>query len=148
MSPFIRKIAIHSLVGTGLLLFVSAQVSAESKSDTALSQTPPSTSGLSIASAIQPFVDHHQIAGAVFLVATKDKVLTYEAVGFSDLNAKKAMATDQLFEIASMSKPVATTALMMLVDEGKVQVDDPVEKYLPEFKARWLSSTKMPSISC
>ena len=82
---------------------------------------------------LQPFIDQHTIAGAVLLVATKDKVLTCEAVGYSDLNAKKAMNTDQLFEIASMSKPIATTALMMLVEDGKVNIDDPVSKYLPEF---------------
>ena len=143
MSPFIHKIALCSLVGIGLLLFTSTQgFSAESKSDTPPPQPAPATSGFSMASAIQPFVDHHQIAGAVLLVATKDKVLTCEAIGFSDLNAKKAMATDQLFEIASMSKPIATTALMMLVDEGKVHVDDPVEKYLPEFKGQMFIAEK------
>ena len=52
------------------------------------------------------------------------------------------MATDQLFEIASMSNPVATTALMMLVDEGKVHLDDPVEKYLPEFKGQMAIAEK------
>src|ERR1700734_3297343 len=137
MSLFIRKIAIHSLVGIGFLFLAPTQgLSPDSKSDPPPSQPTPTTSGFSIASAIQPFVDHHQIAGAVLLVATKDKVLTCEAVGFSDVNARKPMATDELFAIASMSKPVATTALMMLVDEGKVQVDDPVEKYLPEFKGQ------------
>ena len=95
-----------------------------------------------IMAALQPFVDQHQIAGAVVVVATKDKVLTCQAIGFSDLSAKKAMATDDLFAMASMSKPVAITALMLLVDEGKVRLDDPVEKYLPEFKGQMFIAEK------
>ena len=70
----------------------------------------------------------------VTVVATKDKILHLEAVGFADIAAKQAMRTDSLFWIASMSKPITGTALMILVDEGKVNIDDPVENYLPEFK--------------
>ena len=87
-----------------------------------------------IASALQPFVDHHTLAGAVTLVANKDKFLDVATVGFADITAKKPMRADALFWIASMSKPITAAALMILVDEGKVNVNDPVEKYLPEFK--------------
>jgi CubicO group peptidase (beta-lactamase class C family) len=93
-----------------------------------------SSSPRSIASALQPFVDKHAIAGAVTLVATKDRVLSLEAVGFADVAAKKPLKTDSLFWIASQSKPITAAALMMLVDEGKVTIDDPVEKHLPELK--------------
>jgi CubicO group peptidase (beta-lactamase class C family) len=89
-----------------------------------------------IAPKLQPFVDQHVLAGAVTLVATKDKVLNLEAVGYADVAAKKPMQTDDLFWIASMSKPITAAAFMMLVDEGKVNVNDPVEKYLPEFKGQ------------
>ena len=89
-----------------------------------------------IAPRLQPFVDSHEIAGAVTLVATRDKVLDLSTVGLADVAAKKAMKPDALFWIASMSKPITSAALMMLVDEGKVKVDDPVEKYLPEFKGQ------------
>ncbi|MEP6671252.1 MAG: serine hydrolase domain-containing protein [Chthoniobacter sp.] len=89
-----------------------------------------------IAARLQPFVDSHVLAGAVTLVASRDKVLDLETVGFADVAAKKPMAPDALFWIASMSKPITTAAFMMLVDEGKVKVDDPVEKYLPEFKGQ------------
>jgi CubicO group peptidase (beta-lactamase class C family) len=82
---------------------------------------------------LKPFVEKGTLAGAVLLVADKDKVLTLEAVGHADVAAKKEMRTDSLFWIASMSKPITAVALMMLVDEGKVKLDDPVEKYLPEF---------------
>ena len=87
-----------------------------------------------IAGVLQKYVDNHTLAGAVTVVATKDKLLHLEAVGFADIAAKQAMRTDNLFWIASMSKPITGTALMILVDEGKVNIDDPVEKYLPEFK--------------
>ena len=70
------------------------------------------------------------------LVASKDKVLDLETVGYADLEAKKPMAKDSLFWIASMTKAMTCTAMMMLVDEGKASVDDPVEKYLPEFKGQ------------
>ena len=87
-----------------------------------------------IADALKPFVENGSLAGAVTVVAIKDKVLSVETVGFMDVGAKQAMKADSLFWIASMSKPITGTALMLLVDEGKVKLDDPIEKYLPEFK--------------
>jgi CubicO group peptidase (beta-lactamase class C family) len=93
-----------------------------------------------VAAALQPFVDRHTLAGAVTLVATKDRVLDLETVGYADVAAGRPMPTNALFWIASMSKPMTAAALMMLVDEGKVNVDDPVEKYLPEFKGQWLAA--------
>jgi CubicO group peptidase (beta-lactamase class C family) len=95
-----------------------------------------------IAAALQPFVDKHALAGAVTLVADKDKVLSLDAVGFADVEAMKPMSTDALFWIASQSKSITATALMMLVDEGKVKLDDPVEKYLPEFKGQWVAAER------
>jgi CubicO group peptidase (beta-lactamase class C family) len=89
-----------------------------------------------IVESLQPFVDHGNLAGAVTLVATKDKVLTVDAVGYMDVAAKTPMRPDALFWIASMNKPITATALMMLVDEGKIKLDDPVEKYLPEFRGQ------------
>jgi CubicO group peptidase (beta-lactamase class C family) len=99
-------------------------------------EPPAAASPKCLAGVLQPFVDHHVLAGAVILVASKDKVLDLGAVGYADIAAKKPMRTDDLFWIASQSKPITATALMMLVDEGKVCVDDPVEKYLPEFKGQ------------
>jgi CubicO group peptidase (beta-lactamase class C family) len=106
----------------------------------ALSKDSPSTSAKSNAAALQPFVDSHSLAGAVTLVADKDKVLSLETVGFADVAAGKPMRPDELFWIASQSKPITAAAFMMLVDEGKVRLDDPVEKYLPEFKGQWLAA--------
>ena len=101
-----------------------------------------SQAGQVIAPKLQPLVDHHALAGAVTLVADKDKVLDIESVGFADVAAKKAMTEDALFWIASMSKPMTAAAFMILVDEGKVSVDDAVEKYLPEFKGQMVTTDK------
>ena len=90
-----------------------------------------------LAAAVQPFVDNHTLAGAVMLVASPDGVLRVETAGSMDIARRRPMRADALFWIASQSKPITATALMMLVDEGKVNVDDPVEKYLPEFKGQW-----------
>lgn len=88
----------------------------------------------SVVEVLKPFVDDGNLAGAVTLVANKDKVLDLGAVGFADVEAKTPLKTDAMFWIASMSKPITGTALMLLVDEGLVKLDDPVEKYLPGFK--------------
>ncbi|MHB8971210.1 MAG: serine hydrolase domain-containing protein [Pirellulaceae bacterium] len=106
-------------------------------------QTPDS-----LAVSVQPFVDRHELAGAVMLVADKDKVLTTEAVGWADIGTAKPMQTDSMFWIASQSKPITAAALMMLVDEGKVNVDDPVEKYLPEFRGQMVVAERTPSTCC
>jgi len=106
----------------------------------ALTADNPSVSTKNVAAVLQPFVDSHALAGAVTLIADKDKVLSLEAVGFTDVAAKKPMPTDALFWIASQTKSITATALMMLVDEGKVKLDDPVAKYLPEFKEQWMKA--------
>ncbi len=93
----------------------------------------------SIAAQLQPFVDKGELAGAVALVASKDKVLAVESVGFADATAKRAMKADALFWIASQTKPITGVAVMMLVDEGKLSLDEPVEKYLPEFKNQMMA---------
>lgn len=98
-----------------------------------------STQEKSLAAVLQPFVDSNTLAGAVMLVASKDKILSLETVGYADIAAKQPMKPDTLFWIASMSKPLTGAALMILVDEGKVNVEDPVEKYLPEFKGQMLA---------
>ena len=76
------------------------------------------------------------------LVADKDSVLAVETAGFSDIAAGKKIAPDALFWIASQSKGMTAAAVMMLVDEGKLSLDDPVEKYLPEFKSQLMVAEK------
>ncbi|MGA3179447.1 MAG: serine hydrolase domain-containing protein [Verrucomicrobiota bacterium] len=88
---------------------------------------------------LQSFVTNGEIAGAVSLVATRDAVLHLAAVGRSDLASGRKLKTDDIFWIASMSKPVTAVAVAMLADEGKLSFDDPVGKYLPEFGDMWVA---------
>ena len=87
---------------------------------------------------MQAFVESNTISGAVTLVARKGEIVSLDAVGLADMANKRAIRADSLFWIASMTKPITATAVMMLQDEGKLSVDDAVEKYLPEFKNQWL----------
>jgi CubicO group peptidase (beta-lactamase class C family) len=80
------------------------------------------------------FVESQEISGAVTLVADDEKILHLSAVGLSDVASKAPMEPDSVFWIASMTKPITATAVMMMQEEGKLSVDDPVSKYLPEFK--------------
>jgi CubicO group peptidase (beta-lactamase class C family) len=108
----------------------------------AQTEHPPGSS--TIHDALQPFVDRKELAGAVVLVADPARVLCIEAVGSADIANAKPMPPDALFWIASQSKPITATALMMLVDDGKVVLDDPVSKYLPEFQEMWLLAESAP----
>ncbi|HTD68268.1 MAG TPA: serine hydrolase domain-containing protein [Candidatus Limnocylindria bacterium] len=88
------------------------------------------------------FVESNQISGAVTLVARRNEIVTLDAVGESDLAIHRKMRTDDLFWIASMTKPMSAAAVLMLQDEGKLSVDDPVQKYLPEFTNQWMIATR------
>lgn len=86
-----------------------------------------------IGTAMQAMIASNEIAGAVTVVVARDKVLHFDTTGLSDVAAKRPMAPDSLFWIASMTKPVTGAAILMLQDEGRLTVADPVAKYLPEF---------------
>ena len=85
---------------------------------------------------LQPLVADGTLAGAVTLVSDKINTIYVKASGYRDLTSRAPMASNDLFWIASTSKPMTVTAFMMLVDEGKINVNDPVEKYLTEFKGQ------------
>jgi CubicO group peptidase (beta-lactamase class C family) len=87
-----------------------------------------------LTSAFQADVDKGAIPGAVVLIARSGKVAYFEAFGFQDREKKVPMSTDAIFRIASMSKPLSSVAIMMLVEEGKIQLEDPVSLYLPELR--------------
>ncbi len=93
-----------------------------------------------IAPRMKAFVEKGTIAGAVTLVSRHGVIADLEAVGYQDLEGRKPMRTDTIFQIMSMTKPVTAVALMMLVEEGKVVLSDPVEKYLPEFRGLWVNA--------
>jgi CubicO group peptidase (beta-lactamase class C family) len=99
----------------------------------------------SFAPLLQSFVDRKLAPGFVVLVADKERVLTVEAAGYASLASKTPMRPDAVFWIASMSKSLTGAALMMLVDEGKLSLGDPVEKYLPEFKGQLVKEGDGPA---
>ena len=83
--------------------------------------------------AIQRHVDAGEISGAVTLVARRGRIVHFEAHGLMDIEAKRPMEKDAIFRIASMSKPITGAAVMMMLEEGKLRLNDPVSKFLPEF---------------
>ena len=80
-------------------------------------------------------VEAQDISGAVSIVARRGRVAHFEAHGLMDLDTKKPMPKDALFRLASTSKPVTAVAVLILVEEGKLRLTDPVSKYIPEFKS-------------
>lgn len=103
-------------------------------------ETKPEEVGLSserllrIRETVQRHMDARQIAGAVTLLARKGRIAHLEAHGVMDLDSRKPMAKNSIFRIWSMSKPVAAVAILMLMEEGKVRLNDPASKFIPEFK--------------
>ncbi len=88
-----------------------------------------------VAKQMKDFVERGRASGVVTLVAHEGKVVHHASCGLADVEAGRAMENDAIFAIASMTKPVTATALMILVDEGKVSLDALVTKYLPEFES-------------
>ncbi len=87
-----------------------------------------------IDAAVQRSIDDKRVAGAVTLVVRHGKVAWFKAQGMADREAAKSMPPDAMFRICSMTKAITSAAVMMLYEEGRFLLDDPVSKYLPEFK--------------
>jgi CubicO group peptidase (beta-lactamase class C family) len=124
MKPNVRS---YLFIALGLAIASAEPVSG-------LADEPRPLATKEIPAALQPYVDRHVLAGAVALVAGKDRILSIDTVGYADVAGNKPMRADCLFWIASQSKAITGAAFMILVDEGKVKLDDPVSKYIPEFK--------------
>jgi CubicO group peptidase (beta-lactamase class C family) len=87
-----------------------------------------------IAARVKHFIDGKTVAGAVTLVSRGDEIVEFDAQGMADIEAGRPMQKDSIFQIMSMTKPVTAIGIMMLAEEGKLALRDPVEDYLPEFK--------------
>src|ERR1700761_4773511 len=87
-----------------------------------------------IHSMVQRHIDLGDISGAVMLVARHGQLAYIDIQGTMDIETKKPMTRDTLFRMASMTKPVIGTSVMMMLEEGKIQLGDPVSKYIPAFK--------------
>lgn len=83
---------------------------------------------------VQGYIDRGQINGLTALVARNGKVVYHKAFGYSNMEQRTPMQRNQIFRIASMTKPVVSVAAMMLYEEGKFNLDDPLSKYIPAFK--------------
>ena len=122
-------------------------------SEADLSTAEPESVGMStdrlgrIGTAMQRYIDADLVAGTVTLVARRGHIVHLEARGHRDVDSKSPMATDAIFRLASMTKPIASVALMMLWEEGKVQLHDPVAEYLPEFADVQVSTTGDASVA-
>ena len=95
---------------------------------------------------MQEFVKQGQIAGAVTVVGRHDGIVSFEAVGWRDLETRQPMTKETVFRIASMTKPITAIGVMILADEGKLAVEDEVEKHLPEFRGQMLLASRTPEL--
>src|SRR4051794_11821185 len=118
-------------IASATLLAVSGGVPATSK---------PEEVGVSaerlvqIHDAVLKHIEARDVAGAVALMARRGKIVHFEAQGFADIDGKKAMMKDSIFRLASMSKPITSVAVMMMLEEGKIHLNDRVSAFIPEFK--------------
>jgi CubicO group peptidase (beta-lactamase class C family) len=119
---------------TPFLSFLTALVSVTA-TFAAASQPPASPE---VTAALQPFFDSYKLAGVIGIIADKSGKVHYKSLlGYADVEAKKPMNEDNVFWVASMSKMFVGASIMMLVDEGKVSLDDPVTNFIPPL-AKWM----------
>jgi len=103
----------------------------------ALEKTDPPASA-EVTAAMQPYLDSYKLAGVIAIIADKTGKVHYRNIlGYADVEAKKPMTEDKVFWIASMTKMFAGASIMMLVDEGKVSLDDPVTRFIPQLE-KWM----------
>jgi CubicO group peptidase (beta-lactamase class C family) len=132
MPPIVAAILVAVALTGALVAPAPAQELARAKA--------PEEVGLSserlerLSAALKAGVDKGEIPGAVVLIARNGKIAYFSAFGFRDREAGAPMTTDAIFRIASMTKPVTSVALMMLAEQGALQIAHPASRYLPEFK--------------
>jgi CubicO group peptidase (beta-lactamase class C family) len=136
---------IHVVRRIGVLLLAVALTAA------ALPADKPEAVGLSserlqrINQMIQRYIDGRQITGAITMVSRRGKVAHFESQGLMDLEARTPMRKDAVFRIASMSKPITGVAILMLMEEGKLRLTDPVSRFVPEFKHTTVAIVRTPA---
>ncbi|MCU7551234.1 beta-lactamase family protein [Chitinophagaceae bacterium LB-8] len=130
-----RKILAFSL----LILFLSSQAQTSVK-DWQLPSASPASMGVSVERlsqidrVLQEYVDKQWISGATALVMKDGKIIYHKSIGYNDLETKTPLAKDAIYRIASQTKAITSVGVMMLYEQGKLLLDDPVSKYIPEFK--------------
>ena len=141
-EPLIKFLKLISLVLAIVSVSCSEKltlsVQFEERNKVALQPSAPEEVGMDsarldkITQAMQTFVDEGLLSGAVTMAARRNKVVHFESVGYRDIESKSPMSNDSIFRIYSMTKPVTGVALMILYEESKFRLSDPVSKYLPE----------------
>ncbi len=135
---------IHALRRVGVVLLAVALTAAALPADT------PEAVGLSserlqrINQMMQGYIERGAITGGITMVSRKGKIAHFEAQGQMDLEAKTPMRKDAIFRIASMSKPITGVAILMLMEEGKLRLTDPVSRFIPEFTNSKVAIVKTP----
>lgn len=118
------------------LFLISAQLGLAQQ----LTEAPAESAGISserlkrIDKVLQEYVDKQQVAGSVAIVVKSGKIVYYKAFGLDDRDTKTPMKKDAIFRIASQTKAITSAAVMILFEEGKFLLDDPISKYIPSFK--------------
>lgn len=108
---------------------------------------PNQTVAAQIPLRMKHFIDEKTITGAVTLVAHRDRIVEFDATGMADVEGGRPMRKDTIFQIMSMTKPVTAIGIMMLAEEGKLALRDPVEQYLPEFRNQRVAANVGPDAS-
>ncbi len=132
-----KKLFLLAFIGATLL---SCQPQAPKETSSALSIASPASAGFSaerlarIDSTMQDWVDKGWNNGSVGFIARNGKIVYYKAAGYNDIEAKEALDKEGIFRIASQTKAITSVAVMMLYEEGKFLLDEPVSKYIPSFK--------------
>ncbi len=149
-GDFLRRL-FHVSIVLSALAFVGDAISSEQSDFLPLAK--PEEVGLSserlqnIGQLIDRYIEKNAIPGAVTLVARKGHIAHFEARGVMDIETKKPMTKDALFRLTSTTKPVTATAILILMEEGKLRLSDPVSKYIPEFKGSQVAVAKSPALA-
>ena len=128
--------AVHLLA---LVLSLLSLTAAHAQNGRTLATAPPASVGVSVErlgrleAGMQRFVDENRLAGVTTLLARRGKIVHAFAAGRNDIRNSDPIARDSIFRIYSMTKPITATAMMMLFEEGKWHLDEPVTRYIPEF---------------
>jgi len=134
-----RQALILIALSAGTLIAASGGVPSTSKPE----EVGMSTDRLGrIHDTVVKHIEAKDVSGAVTLVARRGRIVHFEAQGLADIDAKKPMTKDTIFRLASMSKPITSVAVMMMLEEGKVHLNDRVSTFIPEFKTMKVAVAK------
>src|SRR5215472_13992000 len=110
-------------IGVGMAIMLAASTAVRAQN---------SSAGTGIDASLRGAVERKDVPGVVALVTDRERVLYQGAFGVADVATGRPIANDSMFRIASMTKPITSVALMQLVEQGRIGLDDPASKYLPE----------------